>query len=116
MLDFAAILINTLMGLLSDTAITALIVAIPPTIVALTGLVVSLRNSSKADKVIQNTDTVVHKTEEIHDLTNSQLTSVTAKLQEANDHIVKLERLIPTSLLEALESKGSRRRRGGDRA
>jgi septal ring factor EnvC (AmiA/AmiB activator) len=52
------------------------------------------------DDTRQKTDTLLNKTTEIHALTNSQLSTVTAALAVANQKIEGLEKLI-VSLIEA---------------
>ena len=69
------------------TAVIAAIAAVPPTIVAWATLRQSKLNAGKADVLVQKAD-------EIHTLTNSNLTRVTAELALANDRIAKLEELI----------------------
>jgi cell division protein FtsX len=44
----------------------------------------------------RNTDTIIEKAEEIHTLTNSNLTAVTKALKEANEKIAALEKLVGT--------------------
>lgn len=65
---------------MTDVALVAIIAAVPPTVTALAGLVVSLKNSKKAN------DAAV-KQEEIHGLVNSNLTKVKNELADARSEI-----------------------------
>lgn len=72
---------------MSDATLTAIIVSIPPTLVAIGGLIQGIRNGQKSAVII-------HKAEEIHTLTNSNLTKVTADLALALRRIETLESYI----------------------
>lgn len=74
---------------MSEPIAIAVLAAIPPTVMAFAALVQSVRNGRKAD-------TISTKTEQIHVLTNSNLTSVKADLALANEKIQELERLVQT--------------------
>lgn len=63
-----------------DTTLTILLTALPPTLVALAGLIVSVVNSLKANK--------------IHVLVNSNMSKVQADLAGANQRIEKLQMII----------------------
>lgn len=67
---------------MTDSVSLALIGGIAPTLAALGGLFVSLRNSKKSD--------------EIHVLVNSNLTAVKADLALALERVDKLEKLLVT--------------------
>lgn len=69
------------------TVIVAVLAAIPPTLVAFAAMLSSIRNAKKADAIISKTD-------EIHTLANSQLSTVTATLAVANEKIAGLEKLM----------------------
>lgn len=68
---------------MTDTVQLALIVGLPPTLVALSGLIVSLRNGTKQDATAKKADTIIEKATEIHTLTNSNLAKVSAALDVA---------------------------------
>lgn len=72
----------------------ALITAIPPTCVALFGLIVSLKNSKKADVITAKADEAAVKQQEIHVLVNSNLTAVKDDLEEAKAEIQALRTLV----------------------
>lgn len=65
----------------------ALIASIAPTILAIAVLATSIRTSRKADVIITKAD-------EIHTLTNSNLTEVTSDLDSVNRRIQKLEQML----------------------
>lgn len=65
----------------------ALIASIAPTILAIAVLTTSIRTSRKADVIIEKAD-------EIHTLTNAQLTNVTSDLDSVNRRIQKLEKML----------------------
>lgn len=67
--------------------LVAFIASIPPTILAVAVLMTSLGTSEKADVLLTKTD-------EIHELTNSNLTKVTANLDSANVKIRELQTLL----------------------
>jgi hypothetical protein len=62
----------------------ALIVAIPPTLVAVVTLIVGIYNAKE----------IKHKSDEIHILVNSNLTKVKSDLALALERVAKLEKLI----------------------
>lgn len=64
----------------SEVVILALIAAVPPTLTAVAVLVISMRNSKKADA--------------IHVLVNSKMTAVQAELAEAHRRVEQLEKVI----------------------
>lgn len=72
---------------MNENIILALIATVPPTLMALAALVVSLKNSRKSDVIIEKSDV-------IHELTNSNLTSVKEALITANVKIDKLENIL----------------------
>lgn len=65
---------------MTDQTLTIILTALPPTLVALAGLIVSVVNSLKADK--------------IHVLVNSNMTKVQADLAAANLNIKDLQATI----------------------
>ena len=65
---------------MSDTVFIALLTAIPPTLVALAGFIVTLKNGVKSDK--------------IHVLVNSNMTKVQADLAAARLNIEELQVVI----------------------
>jgi hypothetical protein len=65
---------------MSDATLAILLTALPPTLVALAGLIVSVVNSLKANK--------------IHVLVNSNMSKVQADLAGANQRIEKLQAII----------------------
>lgn len=98
-----------------STILIAAFAALPPTIAAVTGLIASratLRQSRanasvaenanlkaeasnvKADASNEKTDALLRKTEEIHTLTNGNLTTITAELRVANEKIAGLQALL----------------------
>ena len=79
---------------MSDAVLIALIVAVPPTIAAVAAWRQGKANGQKADAL-----TV--KAEEIHVLTNSNLSTVKADLAKANTRIESLEALV-TKLTDQL--------------
>lgn len=70
-----------------QTFVVALVVALPPTLAAMAGLIQSRLNAAKSD-------TIIEKANEIHVLTNSNLTAVKAALAEAQEKIESLEQLV----------------------
>jgi len=72
---------------MSDPVQLALITAVPPTLAALAALIVGIRNTHKATAIITKAD-------EIHTLTNSNLTAVKADLVAASERIKSLEQLV----------------------
>lgn len=72
---------------MSDTVLLAIIASMAPTLMALAALAVSFRNLKKSDVIIE-------KAAEIHTLTNSNLSQITAALGVANEKILGLEKLI----------------------
>lgn len=81
--------------------ITGFMVALPPTLMAWAALRQGKVNAAKAtetgvkvDTIGLKTDSIVTKANDIHALTNSNLTAVTTALQVANEKISGLEKLI----------------------
>lgn len=72
---------------MSEEMKIALIVSVAPTLAALGALIIGLRNTKKSD-------TIIKKADEIHTLTNSNLTNVKESLAIANDRIESLEKII----------------------
>ena len=71
----------------TETIFLALITGLPATLAALAAMIVALRTERKSD-------TIIEKATEIHTLTNSNLSKVSAALEVANSRIQGLERLI----------------------
>jgi hypothetical protein len=65
---------------MSETIVIAIIIAVAPTIVALGGVIIGLRNGRKV--------------EQVHVLVNSNLDKVKKDLQTALDRVDKLEKYI----------------------
>lgn len=76
--------------------VTALVAAIPPTIMALAALRVSQKNTVIAEDTNHKAEVLVEQTEKIHDLTNSNLTAVKADLVAATEQIKDLQALVKT--------------------
>lgn len=86
---------------MNDAVMVAMIVAaggavasVPPTIAAVAALRQGRANGVKAQSNSDKSDVIIHKAEEIHTLTNSNLTKVTADLALANKRIEDLEKLV----------------------
>lgn len=71
----------------SDVVIVAIVAAVPVTVTAIAGLVVSLKNGRKADLAAV-------KQQEIHVLVNSNLTQVKNDLEDAKNEIATLKSLV----------------------
>jgi hypothetical protein len=82
---------------MSDPVQLALISSIPPTLAGLAALIVGIRNSRKSSA---ENSLIIKKSDEIHTLTNSNLTSVKAELVAASERIKALESLV-TSMAAA---------------
>jgi len=87
--------------MLSETVQIALVATIAPTVAALAGVFISLGNRRKAEETrvavtatAAKADTIIEKAAEIHTLTNSNLSKVTAALEVANEKIQGLEKLM----------------------
>jgi hypothetical protein len=76
---------------MSDPVQLALVTSIAPTLAALAAMIIGIRNSRKADSIITKAD-------EIHTLTNSNLTKVTNALAVAQEKIDGLQKLVTTML------------------
>lgn len=83
----------------------AIVAAVPSTVTALAGLIVSIRNGKKTDAVAQKTDAVgvqaveaAEKQVEIHRLVNGNLSQVKADLSAANGEIKALKELVSTMI------------------
>lgn len=87
---------------MTESTTLAIITAIPPTLLALAAFLSSLHNNKKAiirsavtDAKIENKgDILVKKADEIHELTNSNLTKVKTELALALGRIDMLEQLL----------------------
>jgi len=71
----------------SDPVLIALIAGLPVTMTAIAGLVVSIRNGRKADRLEV-------KAQEIHVSTNGHLSKVTAELAAAKKDISEMREVI----------------------
>lgn len=81
--------------------VAAVLAALPPTIAALAALRQGKQNAAKVAVNTQltedtghKTDNLIKKTDEIHELTNSNLTSVKSDLAMANQRIKELQLLV----------------------
>ena len=72
---------------MTDNVQLGLIISLPPTIAAISALIVGVHNSFKSDKVEAKLDVV-------HELTNSNLSKVTNALAVAQKEIDGLKRLV----------------------
>ncbi len=72
-----------------STVFVAFLAAVPVTITAIAGLIVAIRNSSKADKLQERSD-------QTHSLVNSNNDRLTKQLEVANDRIARLESSLAT--------------------
>lgn len=82
---------------MDNDVVVALIVSVPPTLAAIAGIVIASINAGKNNK----------KLTEIHTLTNSNLSKVTANLEVANETIDGLNKLV--NLLEKEKVEVSRK-------
>jgi hypothetical protein len=82
------------------TFLAALLAVIPVTITAIGGLLVSLSNrrDSKVSRAASD-----EKLDEIHTATNSNLTLVRERLDEANKRIVRMEEILGRVTLAAVQ-------------
>lgn len=78
--------------------VVAIIISLPPTLVALAGLLQGRRNGASADRLMT-------KTAEIHTLADGNLTRVSTALDVANEKIVGLEKLM-AQLIQARDATG----------
>lgn len=72
---------------MTDLAFIAIIGALPATLTAAAGLIVSLKNGRKADAAVV-------KQEEIHTLVNSNMTAVKNDLADAKNEIAALKDVV----------------------
>lgn len=72
---------------MTDAVQLALIASVAPTLAALGAAAIGIRNSRKSD-------TIIKKADEIHTLTNANLTRVTNALEVANTEIIGLKKLV----------------------
>lgn len=79
---------------MSDPLWLALITAVPATLAAIGALIVGLRNGRKVDVTQAKVEAVDQKAIEIHTLTNSNLSRVTAALDVANTKIDGLQKQV----------------------
>lgn len=90
---------------MTDAVQIALIASIAPTLAASAAVIIGILNRKKADETGKKADAIIDKAEEIHVLTNSNLTKVTQALTKANRKISALERLV----MAMVEEKKARR-------
>lgn len=91
------------------TLVTAIVTALPPSILALAAFLQSLRNDRQAimrtsaleTKIEDKSAILVAKTDEIHSLTNGNLARVMMELSVALTRIVQLEDQVKTLNAEA---------------
>lgn len=82
---------------MNPTVQVALIAIIPTCLSALLGFLTLLQSKQNAQVASENgtkTDNLVRKTDEIHTLTNSNLSTVTSALAVANEKIAGLEKMV----------------------
>lgn len=92
---------------MSDPVALALIATIAPTVASLIGLAVSLRNSRKADVVIE-------KASEIHAATNGTLHKVTSANDVLTEKIDGLERQLAAAILSKQLAAGASEQAAAD--
>lgn len=73
--------------MISDAVLIALVATIGPTVAAIGGMFVAIRNGQKTDEVKAAVGAVDSKAVEIHSLTNSNLAKVSTQLEVANARI-----------------------------
>jgi len=76
---------------MTDTAIIALVTALPATIASVAAAIVSLASLRKSRENGEKSDTIIKAAAEIHTLTNSRLSKVTTDLDVALSKIAGLE-------------------------
>lgn len=89
---------------MNPTVWLALIAIIPTTLASILGFLTLMQSKQNTQLAAENnnkTDQVVKKTDEIHILTNSNLTTVTNALQVANEKISGLEKLVTQLMVDA---------------
>lgn len=79
---------------MSDIQLTIVLAAIVPTLAALGALMVSVINAIKSNANGVKADDIIKKAEQIHTLTNSNLSKVTASLEVANAKIDGLQLMV----------------------
>lgn len=85
---------------MTDTQVTIILASIVPTLAAFGAMAVSVINAIKSNANGIKSDEIIKKAEQIHTLTNSNLSKVTAALEVANARIDGLQKLI-LSMTEA---------------
>lgn len=85
---------------MTDTVQLALIASIAPTLAACGALLVSILNRQKATETGHKVDTVIEKAVEIHTLTNSNLSKVTAANDVLTAKVEGLQKLV-ASMVDA---------------
>lgn len=79
---------------MTDVQATIIIAAIVPTLAAFGAMVVSVVNAIKSNSNGRKADDIIQKAVEIHTLTNSNLSKVTASLEVANAKIDGLQAMV----------------------
>jgi hypothetical protein len=85
---------------MTDATLTIVLVAIVPTLAAIGAMIVSIINAIKSTENGAKADHIIEKATEIHTLTNSNLSKVTATLDVANAKIEGMQKMI-SGMLEA---------------
>lgn len=79
---------------MTDIQLTIILAAIVPTLAALGAMVVSVVNAIKSNANGVKADDIIKKAEQIHTLTNSNLSKVTASLEVALARIDGLQKMV----------------------
>lgn len=81
---------------MTDIQLTIVLAAIVPTLAGVGAMIVSVINAIKSNANGIKADDIIKKAEQIHTLTNSNLSKVTAALEVANARIDGLQVLVST--------------------
>jgi hypothetical protein len=88
---------------MTESTLAVIIAAVAPTLTGIGTLIATLRNGrvviaskENTDHIVQQTEAVTKKTDEIHILVNSNLAAVKADLALANQRVQKLETMLAT--------------------
>lgn len=76
---------------MSEAIIISIVTTIPPTIASISAVIIGIKNAGKLT--------------EIHTLTNSNLTSLTAKLEAAEAKADGLQKLVESIIASKMQSK-----------
>jgi hypothetical protein len=101
---------------MSDAAIHDIVAGLPPTLMALAGLFVAWRNGTKAELAAvaskeraavasAKADVIIEKADQIHSLTNDNLSRVSTALEVANTKIDGLHQLAAETAKNADKSR-----------